>query len=67
MTESPLEAAQRHVREGRSIVAAQEALVIRIRASGRDVGPAEDLLSAFRSTLALFEGDLLYFRSRYSN
>jgi hypothetical protein len=56
--ESVIEAAERHVRSGRRIVASQEALVTRLRASGGDCVTAEILLAAFRKSLAIFEDDL---------
>jgi hypothetical protein len=65
--ETRLEAAQRHVRQGRLAVEAQEALVLRIRARGGDCALAESLLLAFIASQRIFEADLLYFRSRYSN
>ena len=56
---SQLIMARRHVEGGRRIVAAQEALVARIKAKGEDSSLADDILHSFRRTPAIFEADLL--------
>jgi hypothetical protein len=50
--------AQDHVTKGRRIVARQLQLIGEIRARGGDSVGAEDLLSAFERTLAVFQDDL---------
>ena len=46
-TESPLEMAHRHVRDGKRHIARQRALVARFRAHGHGVERAEVLLATF--------------------
>jgi hypothetical protein len=48
---------QRRVEGGRRIVAAQEALVAKIKAEGGDTAVAQDMLESFRRTLKSFEDD----------
>ena len=55
---SKLMLARRHVEGGRHILAAQEALVAKIKAEGGDAGLAEDVLQSFRQTQANFEEEL---------
>jgi len=50
--------AQEHVTMGRRIVARQRQLISEIQTRGGDIEDAEELLSAFRRSLALFEDDL---------
>jgi hypothetical protein len=50
--------AQDHVTSGRRIVARQRQLIVEIRARGGDCVKAEDLISAFERSLAIFEDDL---------
>jgi hypothetical protein len=50
--------AHRHVTQGRRIVARQRELITEIRDRGADSTSAEDLLSAFERSLAIFEDDL---------
>lgn len=51
--ESPLEQAERHVREGEARVARQAALVERLTALGFDPGNARTVLAQLLTTLAL--------------
>jgi hypothetical protein len=50
--------ASEHVTKGQHIVARQRKLIAEIRARGGECGEAEDLLSAFERSLAIFEDDL---------
>jgi hypothetical protein len=50
--------AEQHVTTGRRIVARQRELIGEIRARGADCADAEDLLSVFERSLAIFEDDL---------
>jgi hypothetical protein len=50
--------AQDHVIRGRRIVARQRQLIAEVRARGGDCTQAEDLLSQFERSLAIFEDDL---------
>jgi hypothetical protein len=50
--------AHRRVTQGRRIVARQRELILEIRNRGADSRRAEDLLSAFEGSLAIFEDDL---------
>ena len=58
MTESRLEMAERHVRQGREIVRRQRELMAEIEARGLDSATEAKLLVAFERSLALFEWDL---------
>jgi hypothetical protein len=55
---SRLQLAQRHVSRGREIVTKQREIIIGIRKVGGDATLAEDLLSRFEQSLAIFENDL---------
>jgi ATP phosphoribosyltransferase len=50
--------AQHHVTRARDIIARQRRLIAEIRACGGDSEKAEDLLSTFERSLAIFEDDL---------
>jgi hypothetical protein len=50
--------AYKHVTKGRRIVAGQRELIAEIRARGGECEKAEDLLSTFERSLAIFEDDL---------
>jgi hypothetical protein len=50
--------AQDHVISGQRIVARQRQLIADIRVRGGDCAKAEELLSAFERSLAIFEDDL---------
>jgi hypothetical protein len=58
MAETRRQKALRHVLKGRTIVAAQRALIASRRSEGKDTADAEDLLSAFERSQAIFEDDL---------
>jgi hypothetical protein len=58
VTETKLDQAARHVREGKLIVARQRALIAHQKAGGHDTEAAENLLTLFERTLAIFEADL---------
>jgi hypothetical protein len=60
MTE--LETAERHVTEGRRIVAEQRAKVDRLPKIGGDTYNAEQELRLFEDSLAIFEDHLLWLR-----
>jgi hypothetical protein len=47
--------ADRHIAVGKFQIAAQETLVAKLRAQGRDTDVAEKLLALFRDTLASWE------------
>jgi hypothetical protein len=64
IVESKLAQAARHVAEGRRIVARQSALIAKKRAAGQDTVLAEATLLVFKSSLAIFEADLLRFKRR---
>lgn len=50
--------AYEHVAKGQRIVARQRALIAELRERGGECGTAEDLLSIFERSLAIFEDDL---------
>ena len=50
-----LSLADHHIALGRSHIAAQQTLVDRLRAEGRDSAVAEELLALFQDTLAAWE------------
>ena len=50
-----LSLADRHIALGRSHIAAQQTLVDRLRAEGRDSAVAEELLALFQDTLDAWE------------
>ncbi len=56
--ETELEMVQRHVREGKEIVARQRALVARLGAAGRPTGEAERLLNNLQDVQRLHEDHL---------
>jgi hypothetical protein len=56
--ESELEMVRRHVREGAGHVAAQRALVIRLREHGLPTAEAETLLATFEDSQAQHEAHL---------
>ena len=58
MSETRREMAVRHVLSGRKIVAAQRERVHRLRLEGKDTSEAENLLTQYKRTLAIFEDDL---------
>jgi hypothetical protein len=58
VTETKLDQAARHVREGKLIVVRQRALIADLKAGGHDTEAAENLLTLFERTLAIFEADL---------
>ena len=50
--------AREHVRKGRMLVARQQDMIGRLRATGDDCTYAERLLATFQESLAIFEDDL---------
>lgn len=58
MQETRRELARRHVLSGREIVQRQRDLIERLRHGSADTAVAEDLLRAFKKSLAVFENDL---------
>ena len=58
MEETELEIAQRHVTEGRRIVAEQRERVARLKISSRDFHAAQKDLELYADSLAIFEADL---------
>jgi hypothetical protein len=58
LTTSRTVVAKHHVIKARGIVARQRQLIAEIRARGGDSEKAEDLLSTFERSLAIFEDDL---------
>ena len=58
MEETEIEMAQRHVSEGRRIVAAARDRVAHLKAHGRDAHEAEQNLRVFEESLAIFEEHL---------
>jgi hypothetical protein len=54
----PLAIAQRHVQEGREIVARQRRIIAQRKAAGLDTRDAESVLTEFERRLATFEDDL---------
>ena len=50
--------AERHVEEGRRIIARQRELVARQKALGRDMTASQTLLEEFERSQAIFEADL---------
>lgn len=54
--------AERHVRDGRAIVARQRGLIERYRSRGHSTFASEELLSCFERTQAIFEDDLARLR-----
>jgi predicted DNA-binding transcriptional regulator YafY len=54
----PIALAQSHVISGRQIVSRQRALIERLRAHGRDLADAEELMDRFEASLRIFEEDL---------
>jgi hypothetical protein len=50
--------AEQHVRRGWAMVAGQRKLIAQIRAGGHDCFEADELLTLFERTLAIFEEDL---------
>jgi hypothetical protein len=58
MEETELEMAQRHVTEGRRIVAEQREGVARLKISSHDFHAAQKDLELFEDSLAIFEADL---------
>jgi hypothetical protein len=56
--------AARHVTSGRRIVAGQRKLVEQRLAEGKDVREAEQLLSQYERTQAIFEDDLKQLTSK---
>jgi hypothetical protein len=57
-TETKLEQAARHVKEGKRIVARQRTLIAKLKEGGHDTEASESLLTQFERTLAIFEADL---------
>ena len=57
--ETHLEAVQRHVDRGRSIVARQEKRVASITVRRGDTSQSQSLLDVFRQTQAIFEDELV--------
>ncbi len=58
MAETRREMALRHVNKGREIIAAQLALIERLRAAGKDTTKSANLLASFERSQAMFVDDL---------
>jgi hypothetical protein len=65
MSEDRLELARRHVIEGRRVIAAQQELIERLRAAGKDTTIDERLLRRFEQNQVVFEKDLEELEARY--
>lgn len=65
MSDDRLPTAKRHVTDGRRIVAAQRALVARLKAAGHDTSAHEALLDRFERTQCIFEDDLEALKREY--
>ncbi len=59
--------AERHVSDGRRIVARQRAFIASRKEAGHDTRDAEALLDQFERTLEIFEEDHLYIRAELEN
>jgi len=65
MSEDRLELARRQVIEGRRVIAAQQELIERLRAAGKDTTIDERLLRRFEQNQVVFEKDLEELEARY--